>query len=57
MKLRRRRRPARPRVQCHDGARWMPCHSTTCGHLESCHTPAPGGGWRCLACGSMHGSE
>lgn len=33
------------------GARWLPCHSPTCAHLTTIHTPQPGG-YTCADCGT-----
>lgn len=37
------------------GARWLPCHTTVCGHMTTVHTPQPDGGYRCFGCGHTKG--
>ncbi|WP_432247679.1 hypothetical protein ACRAR1_06950 [Streptomyces sanyensis] len=37
--------------------RYLPCHSFTCGHLETVHRPDAGGGMRCEPCGALAATE
>ncbi|MCR8574726.1 hypothetical protein [Streptomyces sp. Isolate_219] len=39
------------------GARWLPCHTTGCGHMTTIHTPQPGGAYRCTTCGTTKGDQ
>ncbi|MFI9079166.1 hypothetical protein ACIGW8_22300 [Streptomyces sioyaensis] len=36
------------------GTRWLPCHTTTCGHMTTRHTPTADGAWRCTGAGCGH---
>lgn len=39
------------------GARWLPCHTTVCGHMTTIHTPQTGGTYRCFGCGHTKGEQ
>lgn len=34
------------------GARWLPCHTTMCGHMTTRHTPHPDSTYTCTGCGT-----
>ncbi|MFJ5675014.1 hypothetical protein [Streptomyces sp. NPDC093097] len=37
-----------------DGSRWLPCHTTVCGHITTRHEPTGDGGWLCTGGGCGH---
>lgn len=44
--------PVTPWRPVPDGTRWLPCHSLTCAHLTTRHTPQTDSTWHCTDCGN-----